>query len=119
MNHDETIAIRFADISDSEFIRQVDNADSAICSLLNGKKDILPFIENTDLRTNDNLDGSTYNLFMSLITNAGAYEDENLEGNWTANLDLIDGLKDCIANDNDYHGKESKYLLERLTNLRK
>ena len=118
-NNAETIQKRFGNISDKDFKNQVANATACINSLRKGYTTIDPFLDATDLLSTapGEIDGTTYNLFMSLITNAGAYEEEDLEGVWKTDFTLEEGLLDTVGDGDTYHAAESQYFLERINAL--
>ena len=123
MKHSTTISERFAHISDEEFQRQYDNASMALIEFKERHNKMMPFLENTDIVKDIDLNKSTYNLFMSLVTNGGGYladEDSNDDMWFSATL-LEEGLEET-ANDKsanaDYFREESRYFLDRINAIR-
>ena len=126
MDHTKTILKRFKGISDGDFRTQVVNAQKTISLALDEKGiDITPFIIATDIRESKKgeLDGTTYNLYMTLITSGGAYVDESSDdyNRFYAEIpSLVEGLKETAADslpEGEYHSQEAQYLLKRIVKL--
>lgn len=122
MKNQKIIEKRFKSISDKDFAAMVLLARKALYTIQEEDNNLQEFLSETDLMTSKGIAGTTYNLFMTLVTSAGAYssDEEDMDSPWVCGPNLEEGLQETVDDKRyeHYSSDEAQYLLNRINNLK-